>query len=48
VQVLDRFSFETELCVGARSHSDTSRSLHLGARWKGRSSWERRYGSDTS
>ena len=76
VQVLDRFSFEQESCVGARSHSDTSRSLQLGARFrerhskvarvfvvgsrkiaserglgarpKGRSSWERHYGSDTS
>ena len=76
VQVLDRFSFEQESCVGARSHSDTSRSLQLGARFrerhskvarvfvagsrkiaserglgarsKGRSRWERRYGSDTS
>ena len=76
MQVLDRFSFEQESCVGARSHSDTSRSLQLGARFrerhskvarvfvagsrkiaserglgarsKGRSRWERRYGSDTS
>ena len=36
MQVLDRFSFEKESCVGARSHSDTSRSLQLGARL-----WER-------
>ena len=75
MQVPDRFIFEQESCVGARSHSDTSKSLQLGARFrerhlevargfvvgsrkiaserglgarsKGRSSWERLYGSDT-
>ena len=38
MQVLDRFSFEQESCVGARSHSDTSRSLQLGARFRERHS----------
>ena len=36
MQVLDRFIFEQDSCVGARSHSDTSKSLQLGARL-----WER-------